>query len=360
MHRITWAVVTTLGLTFCCTGAAEATLCRDLDGASKAKCQAEVARKCASVSGYWPKRRCEEGVAGGMNVCAKAEHVTTCRKLASEARKICRTISARVNSRNAKAWLAALKGYEGLMSRFKAFAPTMRACNGGKFGCSGPARCDCKVDHDHRSCREAKGAAKKQWASFIGYFHKESIPMAWTYIRQTENGKNYLSAAAKAKETVTKIKEMIALNSKAGLGGNTAPLRGEIAKLEKKQAAMAAMRDKELAKERCPTRGKARGKLATMVREHLSRHNSKVTIAVKRFGLNGRKTKTYRGVRRNIVREHQDSVACVQRANEDGSKECYYIYAKLSRQKHASERKWGAWIVERFHNNTSMLCKNLR
>lgn len=360
MRHHSWAMAVVVALMLAAPGAAEATRCRDLDGDARSRCEAQVKAKCGSISGYWPKRRCEEQIAGGMDVCAKPANIKTCRALYSEARTICRTISQNVYSVGPEDWLAALQQYEGLMKRFKAFWPTMRSCRDGKFGCQGPSRCQCDVDHEYRNCRDARAESKKQWASFISYFHKNKLPMEWTYIRRTEKGKQYLGAAAKAKQTIARIKQMIALNRKAGLGADTSPLQAEIAKLEKKHAEMTAAREKQLARERCPTRKRGRGKLARLVKEHLSRHNTKVDIDLRRFAFNGRRTKTYRGVARNIVRQHQDSVACVRRTNEDGSKECYYIYAKLSRQKNVRERRWGPWVVERFHNTTFMLCKNLR
>ncbi len=324
---------------------AKAVKCSELPARLQAKCNQQVAKDCAGVTGYWPKRRCEEKVVAGLDTCTSPEAKKLCQALKKDRFGACWD-----NLVNTKKWFAALKAYPEMKKRLDKITPMFKDCK--EYG-------GCKRS-DVKSCYKVSERFKKDWAFHINNFLKSRMNTAWSQIDSLAKGKFYGNAASTARRTIVKINKLLEINKNPAIRANDTALKALIPKLEKKAAEMDAKAKKALASVRCPARGKARGNWVELVKTHLAKHNPRVKETIKRFSLHGKRTKTYRGILKNVVREHQGGVVCVKRVKEDKQTDCFILYVKYSRQKHVREKRWGAWIIERFHNNTPMLCKNLR
>lgn len=319
--------------------------CGDLPAAAQAKCKAEVDRQCAGVTGYWPKRRCEEKVAGGMDVCNSAETNRRCADLKNDYAQVCQKLGQNVTSAGIAQWLALFKSYPAVMQRAKAFEATANQCK--------------KCIREIRECKEAGAQAKTNWVTHLNWFRNEHLKPRWENLAAFERNKRYTDAQGTAQSILKEIREKLALNQTPEIQTDTQALAAEVPRLEKKIKDLEVKVAAELAKVRCPVKGAPTGAFVQLIHERLKQHNASATETVKRFGLHGRVSVTYHGVLKNVVRENQEAIACVHRV-EGPKTDCFFLYAKLSRQKEKSERKWGPWVLEHFHHSTPMLCKNLR
>ncbi|MFH2005548.1 MAG: hypothetical protein ABI333_03065 [bacterium] len=143
MRRIPFFLVSLVVLAMVCPASVLAKLCRDLQSRDQAACKAAVGQQCGSVSGYWPKRRCEEGVAGGYDSCAKPAALTACRMVNRERRAVCDVVASRMNDKNLGAWLKAVGQFPALLERLKRVRSMLKGC-GWNIGCSSPRQCRCK------------------------------------------------------------------------------------------------------------------------------------------------------------------------------------------------------------------------
>lgn len=348
--RVSLGAVVLVCVFFAGQGVATAKRCGDLPSALKDKCKEKVKKECAGVTGYWPKRNCEEKVAGGLDPCSDPKALEACNALQKDYEQVCRPLGERISGDDLKDLVAPIKALPAMAKRLKAYAPTARACKKlCNFG-----------DFQFGKCSGLAKQVKANWGAYVKRYKADYLDIEWDRIGTYEKSQSWGDAAAAAEKIISRLKNKIAFNTDSGLGGDVSALEGHIKTLEQRIVGLKEKAKAAMAKIKCPAKKKPRGHWPKLMAEHFKKHNPNVTETIKRFNLHGKKKKTYHGIARNIVREHQEGVACVHRVDEKKEADCFYIYAKFSRQKNVKERKWGAWIIERFHNTTFMLCKNLR
>jgi hypothetical protein len=342
---------------------AAAKRCRDLKPGDQAACKAAVRQKCSSITGYWPKRRCEERVATGYDSCAKPATLKAC-KMVNRARKtICDVVGSRMNYKTMDAWHKAVKEFPALVKRLKRVRPLLKGCD-WKVDCSGPRRCKCMCDHAFGQCWRARRDGRKYWREFV-VSYKSTVDIRLNWIKQNENGKQWLDAASRARKLVKLIQKVINMNRGPVLTAqkfktDDRVLAALIPGLLKRAATNEQRHKRELAKRRCP-RGRGSRSFRKLAKRYFANANAKADERVVRFVLHGRKTRTYHvhlGVLRAIVNEHQQGIACVRRKfKATGKKDCFYIYINFRRRKFRRARKWGPWKVRNLSHFTEVLCK---
>jgi len=324
--------------------------CRDLPANLRAACKREVAAKCGSVQGYWPKRRCEDKVVASQNPCKRAAVVKAFNALQRQV-GICRAASQPVGN---KTWAAQTKALAAVTRNLAVLRPVTR-------------QCPRIARHSaYRACTGAKAAARSAWGRHVGYMGRQKLKILWGHINGFVAGKKYADAAAQCKANIARYQKVIALNKHPWLRANVRRLVAAISAFKAKLNKLEAQAQKAMAKKRPPRpTGASRRyhrKLKKMARAYFHKPRKNYTEKMTKFGLDGRVKITYTGPLKSLMHQHQMAIALLKRTYRDRSKKryCYYIYPRFIRSKHVRSRKWGPWRIRRFTNHNPVLCKNLR
>lgn len=356
MHRRALGIA--LGLAMVSTGGqmalAQSRRCSDLPSQYQARCKQRVASECAQVTGYWPKRRCEDKVVGTMNPCTAPNVVKACTELRDAHQRICAAASDPTGDK----FEAAASAYAGLHRWFRVIRPALKDCPRRRFG-------SCYLGTAFHDCVAVKASARTRWAGHIKWFTSSKLSIMNGHLSGFMRSGAYLDAAATCRTSIVEIDKILKKNNHPWLGMDVRPIVAARASFVRQLATMEARARAQLAKRRCPkAKGASKkwlGKLKKLNREYFAKPRThwKKEI-VHRFGLDGPITRTYSGAFRQFTHEHQLGIACIKRVHADKPPHCYSIYVYFIRSRHVQERRWGEWRIRRFSHNREILCKNMR
>jgi len=140
-----------------------------LPEAKQAACKERVAKECGHLTKYWPKARCEDGIAKSMDDCRSEEVKTRCRTLYLDS-QICTQASSMRNSygKIEQRWIVAAQKYPAFLKELKAFKPTWEGCN-KKIP-------DCRmVEYTHRNCDKAGEVFSSSWQDYYEWFKGQNL-----------------------------------------------------------------------------------------------------------------------------------------------------------------------------------------
>ncbi len=335
--------------------------CDKLPKGDKVACAAKAKTDCASVEGYWPKRKCEAKIAQGFNLCMTDG-----------------VFEAMCVKRKAAYWDVCMKAGELDMNKpetlpeFKrralAFSETLRGAKefeqewGACFRGNSLDGVSCAVtEQDLMTCERAGGTYKKTMKSTMDWYLKTTMPQTLSLLDTLMASKHYSAASSSTTEALKTLSVLRSLNHDLP---HLAYREAELVAATKKFGIIAGIITKTeiqaIASVRCPKGRNNKKSLVKKMRGSVNNFFGHGDYAkkVKVMRLNGKKSVKHNAYKHETT-ESYPAYACTKglpTSQAAGVCNVFNISVKRTRFK---RKAWGPWTTFVGHSQT-MLCKNLK
>lgn len=336
--------------------------CSEIPKGDKVACEAKAATECASVEGYWPKKRCVSKVAEGFNLCMKdGVFEAMCKERKSAYFDIC--MKAHELDMNKSSTLPEFKrralAFADTLKKAKEFDTEWGACftAGTRFD-----TVQCQVrSQDLVMCERAGAIYKKSMSDAVDWYLSTTMPNSLRHLDTQLASNFFASARGSVISQLETIETLRLLNQDLPVLAH----RDKDLTLASAQFLVLLKRIDKAAKEakasvRCPKGRNNNKRLVKAMRGSVNKFfgNGSHAKKVKVLRLNGKKSVTANAFRRETT-ESYPAVACTEglAASEDANV-CRVFSISVKRTK-VDRYPWGAWVTY-VGNSQEMLCKNLR
>ncbi len=336
--------------------------CDKLPKGDKVACAAKAKTDCASVEGYWPKRKCEAKIAQGFNLCmADGVFEAMCVKRKAAYWDVC--MKAGELDMNKPETLPEFKRralvFSETLREAKEFEQEWGACYVGFNKLDGVT---CAVtQQDLIMCEQAGVTYKKTMKDAVNWYLKTTMPQSLRLLDTLMVRKNFSAASSTTATALQTVSTLRALNRDLPhLAYREAELVAAAKKLGIIAGIIAKTEIQAIASVRCPKGRNNKKSLVKKMRGSVNNFFGHGDYAkkVKVMRLNGKKSVKHNAYKQETT-ESYPAYACTKglpTSQAAGVCSVFNISVKRTRFK---RKAWGPWTTF-VGDSQTMLCKNLK
>ncbi len=336
--------------------------CSKLPKGDKVACAAKAKTECATVEGYWPKRKCVAKVAKEFNLCFKdGAFEAMCVERKAAYWDIC--MKAGELDMNKAKTLPEFKrralAYAGNLKKAKDFEEEWGVCyTAGSM--TDTAKC-AVTNRDVVTCEAAGAAYKKSMVDAVDWFLKTTVPNNLSQLDKMMASKFYKSAKSTAVAMSATIVTLQELNSDLPmLAHRVSDLQKAAKQFQIIEGLVDDISVKSKASVRCPKGKFNKKRLVRAMRGSVNEFfgNGSHARKVKVLRLAGKKSVSRKAYRREKT-ESYPAYACTEGLPTSENAGVCQVFSISVKRTRFGRKRWEPWVTY-VGNTEEMLCKNLR